>query len=78
MLQQQQLQIDETIAKAEENALKKEGMDCGIDFDEFDNVLQPIVETCTKDAISSGKSWILQRAVSSTTNSILARYLLQK
>ena len=78
MLQQQQIQIDDTIAKAQENDLKNDAIDCGIDFGEFDNVLQPIIDTCTKDAISAGKSWIIQRATAPTPNSVIARYLLRK
>lgn len=78
MLQQQQIQIEETIAKAQENDLKKDAVDCGIDFGEFDNVLQPIIDTCTKDAISAGKSWIIQRATAPTPNSVIAHYLLRK
>ncbi len=78
MLQQQQLQIDETISKAQESDLKKDATDCGIDFNEFDNILQPIIDTCTKDAISAGKSWIIQRATAPMPNSVIAKYLLRK
>lgn len=78
MLQQQQIQIEDSIAKAQESDLKKDATDCGIDFNEFDNVLQPIINTCTKDAISAGKSWIIQRATAPTPNSVIANYLLRK
>lgn len=78
MLQQQRIQIEEAITKLIDNDLKKEAVDCGIDFNEFDNVLQPIIETCTKDAISAGKSWIIQRATAPTPNSVIANYLLKK
>lgn len=78
MLQQQQIQIEEAIAKARDSDLKKDATDCGIDFSEFDNVLQPIIETCTKDAISAGKSWIIQRATAPIPNAVIANYLLKK
>ena len=78
MLQQQKVQIEETIAKMEDDDLKKSATDCGIDFSEFDGVLQPIIDTCTKDAISAGKSWIIQRATAATPNAVICKYLLQK
>lgn len=78
MLQQQEIQIQESIAKAQESDLRKDATDCGIDFSEFDNVLQPIIDTCTKDAISAGKSWIIQRATAPTPNAVIANYLLRQ
>ena len=78
MLQQQQIQIDDSIMKAEDDDLKTLATDCGIDFQEFDNVLQPIIDTCTKDAISAGKTWIIQRATAPAPNTVIAKYLLRK
>ena len=78
MLQQQRILIEDSIAKAENDDLKKLATDCGIDFNEFDGVLQPIIDTCTKDAISAGKSWIIQRATAPAPNTVIAKYLLRK
>jgi calcium homeostasis ER protein len=38
-------------------------------------VLQPIIESCTKDSISSGKSWIFQNASSPAAIKLLTEYL---
>lgn len=78
LLQQQQYAIDEAVSKAEESSLKSAATECGINFTEFDAVLQPIIDTCTKDAISAGKSWIIQRATASKTNTVISEYLLRK
>lgn len=78
MLQQQQIQIEDTIAKSEDDELKKQATECGVDCTEFDSVLQPIIDTCTKDAISAGKSWIIQRATAPGPNTVIAKYLLRK
>lgn len=41
----------------------------------FQSVLQPIIESCTKDSISSGKSWIFQNANSAAAIKLLSEYL---
>ena len=44
----------------------------------FENLLKPIMETCTKDSISSGKSWMFQQASDEESNLVLAEYLAWK
>ncbi|KAL1116523.1 hypothetical protein AAG570_004995 [Ranatra chinensis] len=78
LLQQQQMQTEEAIRKCDLETLTKEAEELGINFQELDMVLQPIIDSCTKDSISNGKAWILQRATSKMVNDVLANYLLQK
>lgn len=57
LLQQQQSQIDDEILKAQHDALVNLADDNNIRLAEFDAILQPIIESCTKDSISAGKLW---------------------
>ena len=70
--------MEEAIRKAENDKLTREADELGINLTDLDGVLQPITDTCTKDSISNGKAWILQRATSKSVNDLLARYLLHK
>jgi calcium homeostasis ER protein len=62
LLQQQQAQAEAVVAKCEAGALQKEADNCDINLQDIYSILQPIIESCTKDSISNGKSWFLQHA----------------
>lgn len=53
-MQQQQNQIDEEIEKAQNENVLKQAEECNIRLNEFDSILQPIIDSCTKDSISAG------------------------
>lgn len=78
LMQQQEMALEEAIAKAQKDAMSVDAAECHINFSEFDTVLQPIIDSCTKDSISSGKAWILQRSTNSKSNILIASYLLYK
>ncbi|XP_073977010.1 SR-related CTD associated factor 6 [Rhodnius prolixus] len=78
LLQQQEAQVDEAIRKSELESLVREADELGINLNDLDSILQPIIDSCTKDSISNGKAWILQRATSKSVNDLLARCLLYK
>lgn len=75
---QQQQRIDEMLPKTQLEYLQNSAKQENIDFNGFDQVLQPIIESCTKDSIGTGKSWILQYAGESSKSKIVLQYLLQK
>ena len=52
IMQQQQIMIDEGIRQAQEDILRRLSEDYSINFQEFENVLLPISENCTKEAIT--------------------------
>ena len=52
IMQQQQIMIDEAIRQAQEDILRRLAEDYSINFQEFENVLLPISENCTKEAIT--------------------------
>lgn len=54
-MQQQQKQIDEAIEKAQNETVLKQAEENSIRLVDFDAILQPIIDSCTKDSISAGK-----------------------
>lgn len=54
-MQQQQNQIDEAIEKAQNETVLKQAEENNIRLNEFDSILQPIIDSCTKDSISAGE-----------------------
>uniref|UniRef100_A0AAV2KXX6 Calcium homeostasis endoplasmic reticulum protein n=1 Tax=Knipowitschia caucasica TaxID=637954 RepID=A0AAV2KXX6_KNICA len=57
-----QEQVTAAIALAVEQQTQKLLQETQLDMDEFDSVLQPIIDMCTKDAISVGKNWMFTNA----------------
>ncbi|XP_033937438.1 calcium homeostasis endoplasmic reticulum protein isoform X2 [Pseudochaenichthys georgianus] len=57
-----QEQVTAAIALAMEQQTQKLLLETQLDITEFDNLLQPIIDTCTKDAISGGKNWMFNNA----------------
>ncbi|XP_077573147.1 calcium homeostasis endoplasmic reticulum protein isoform X3 [Stigmatopora nigra] len=57
-----QEQVSAAIAAAAERQLEKLMSETNLDVVEMDNLLQPIIEMCTKDAISAGKNWMFNNA----------------
>ncbi|XP_052861844.1 calcium homeostasis endoplasmic reticulum protein [Anopheles cruzii] len=78
LLQQQQVQIDEALTRAQEDLLIALAKENNISLLEFDSKLQPIIDSCTKDSISNGKGWILQHCTDSGKCQIISQYLLRK
>lgn len=54
-----QEQVTAAVAHAVEQQMQKLLEETQLDMNEFDNLLQPIIDTCTKDAISvrGGGGW---------------------
>ncbi|XP_078115620.1 calcium homeostasis endoplasmic reticulum protein isoform X4 [Sander vitreus] len=59
-----QEQVTAAISLAMEQQTQKLLLETQLDITEFDNLLQPIIDTCTKDAISGGKNWMFNNAKS--------------
>lgn len=78
LMQQQQKQIDEAIEEAQNNSLEEQAAENNISLIDFDDVLQPIIDACTKDSISAGKNWILQHSSDTAKNNVVLQYLLKK
>ncbi|CAN9500862.1 unnamed protein product [Ophioblennius macclurei] len=59
---QRQEQVSAAIAAAAERQTQQLFQETQLDMGEFDSLLQPIIDTCTKDAISAGKNWMFSNA----------------
>lgn len=55
-MQQQQAQIDDGLIRAQNELIEMLADENDIDVMEFDSILQPIIDSCTKDSISAGKT----------------------
>lgn len=55
MLQQQKSQIEEVIVQAQAEHIGKCAQENHINLNELEDILLPIIESCTKDSISNGK-----------------------
>lgn len=78
LLQQQQTQVESAVAKCELLDLQIKAEAAGVQLNELYSVLQPIINSCTKDSISNGKSWILQHATNQQNAVCIAECLLYK
>ncbi|XP_037674064.1 calcium homeostasis endoplasmic reticulum protein isoform X2 [Choloepus didactylus] len=70
-----QEQVTAAVAHAVEQQMQKLLEETQLDMDEFDNLLQPIIDTCTKDAISAGKNWMFSNAKSPPHCELMAGHL---
>ena len=52
------------MARAVEESLQASAQECSINLEELAAVLLPIIESCTKDAISAGKNYIFSHSIS--------------
>uniref|UniRef100_A0A0K2TGR8 Calcium homeostasis endoplasmic reticulum proteinlike [Bombyx mori] n=1 Tax=Lepeophtheirus salmonis TaxID=72036 RepID=A0A0K2TGR8_LEPSM len=76
VMEQQTLSVStEAISSAKFERLELLGADTGLSLEEMSHVFQPIIDSCTKDSISSGKSWIFANATSHDKNQLIAHYL---
>ncbi|KAG8454868.1 hypothetical protein GDO86_001187 [Hymenochirus boettgeri] len=75
LLSMRQEQITAAIAHAVEQQMQKLREETQLDVNEFDNLLQPIIDTCTKDAISAGKNWMFSNAKSPQHCELMAGHL---
>lgn len=73
LVQQKQKQIDEAIEKAQNENVIKQAEEHSIRLGDFDAILQPIIDSCTKDSISAGRQpvklpiGVRQQALSNNT-----------
>ncbi|XP_008333331.1 calcium homeostasis endoplasmic reticulum protein isoform X1 [Cynoglossus semilaevis] len=70
-----QEQVTAAIALAVEQQTQKLLVETQLDITEFDNLLQPIIDTCTKDAISAGKNWMFNNAKSAHHCELMTSHL---
>ena len=70
--------MNEALYVALGETIRKDAANLGLDIAEFDAVMNPITESCTKDSISNGKHLIFTHATSPEKNEWIASYLLYR
>lgn len=78
LMAQQQGRVEDAVRQAQEQALQNSAQNTNTDLAAFDTVLQPIIDSCTKDSISAGKAWILQNSLTPQSNQVVADHLLKR
>ncbi|XP_031776986.1 calcium homeostasis endoplasmic reticulum protein isoform X2 [Nasonia vitripennis] len=78
LMAQQQGRVEDAVRQAQENNLQSNAQTTNTDLAAFEAVLQPIIDTCTKDSISAGKAWILQHSNTLESNQVVAEHLLKR
>lgn len=78
LMQQQQAQVEQLVAKCEFSDLEKKAEICDVTISEIHSILQPIIDSCTKDSISNGKAWFLQHATDKQKAFCIVECLLHK
>lgn len=78
LMKQQQIAIDETIRKSQEQKVNQMAQECNINLHEFESILQPIAEACTNDSISVGKSWIFSKCQAPMQYDVIMSYIQSK
>lgn len=78
LMQQQQAQVEQLVAKCKQIDLDKKADSCGVTISEIHGILQPIIDSCTKDSISNGKAWFLQHATDKDKSFCIVECLLHK
>jgi len=78
---QQQKQVTEDVVRQQqEKEAVQRALECSLNPPEIETILQPIIESCSKESISHGKAYILQQVNQQphTSPEPLAQYLLYK
>ncbi|OTF70362.1 Suppressor-of-White-Apricot domain containing protein [Euroglyphus maynei] len=69
--------IDEMITKQLDDELKRMCEDFNINLNEFNKILQPIIESCRKESIANGKIWIFNHCSTADQYDAVAKHLLK-
>ncbi|XP_014210852.1 calcium homeostasis endoplasmic reticulum protein isoform X2 [Copidosoma floridanum] len=78
LMAQQQGRVEDAVRQAQESNLQNNAQTTNTDLTGFDTVLQPIIDSCTKDSISAGKAWILLNSTTLESNQVIAEHLLKR
>ena len=58
LLQQQKSQVEEMLANAQVEHINRCAIENQISLNELDDILQPIIDSCTKDSIANGNYYL--------------------
>ncbi|TGZ57198.1 hypothetical protein CRM22_009981 [Opisthorchis felineus] len=79
LMSQQATEIDQLLDRVLVDSVKERGAKHGISYEQMDEIIQPLIESCTKENISKGKSWVIERGTESDElASLVLDYLLAR
>ncbi|WAR23763.1 CHERP-like protein [Mya arenaria] len=78
LMQQQQAQIEDAIESQRQEELMRLSDECSIPLEDLHRTVKPIIDSCTKDAILSGKSWIFQHCSTDHQSLLIGKYMLRR
>ncbi|KAA3677851.1 calcium homeostasis endoplasmic reticulum protein [Paragonimus westermani] len=61
LMARQASEIDELLDRCLMDSVKDRGSQHNLSIDQMNEVIQPLIESCTKENISKGKTWVIER-----------------
>ncbi|CAG2105987.1 unnamed protein product [Medioppia subpectinata] len=78
LMQQKQMIIDDVIRQSQDDQIRRMADEFNIDLNDFESVLLPIADNCTKESIAKGKVWIFNNCNTPVHHDVMAKYLAQR
>ncbi|XP_054161602.1 calcium homeostasis endoplasmic reticulum protein-like [Oppia nitens] len=78
IMQEKDIIINNVLKQLQEEQLRRLADDFNVNLNEFENVLLPIADNCTKEAITKGKAWIFNNCSAPVHYDVIARHLLHR
>ncbi|CAH8833142.1 unnamed protein product [Trichobilharzia szidati] len=79
LLARQEVEIHELLDKKREENVRKAGEKLNMSWEQMNEMIQPLIEACTKENISKGKSWIVDKMTESPElTKLMSDYLIAR
>ncbi|KAF7260932.1 hypothetical protein EG68_01635, partial [Paragonimus skrjabini miyazakii] len=79
LMARQASEIDELLDRSLMDSVKDRGSQYNLSIDQMNEVIQPLIESCTKENISKGKTWVIERgSESQELAELVTDYLLAR
>jgi len=75
---QEEARVDDVIYELDEKDSLQRAGEAGINLNQLEHLLQPVIDSCTKDSIASCKQWILNNSISPFHSSIICKLILNR
>lgn len=79
LLARQEVEIQELLDKKREENVRKIGDKLNMSWEQMNEMIQPLIEACTKENISKGKSWVVDKmSESPELTKLMSDYLITR
>ncbi|TPP61394.1 Lariat debranching enzyme [Fasciola gigantica] len=79
LMEKQKAEILDLLDKKRLDAVKTRGEELGMTLEQMNEVIQPLIEACTKENISKGKTWVVERvAASAELTELVTDYMISR